>query len=364
MFGIYRLILAILVMVTHIGGVEVYAGLAVWGFFMLSGFLITGVLNRRYSFSKSGLIEFAWSRALRLYPTYWLSLIITWLTFKILPGHVDPLALNESLAMPNTWPDQLAGVFIIGNTFLGLGRPELALSPSAWAIDVEITLYLLAAVWVSKRAINAWRTVVVCMGLFPLCWFAGKWLVRSGHLEIAGQLSYSFIIAALLPFSVGAALWHYRHVFSKIRASRVRLVLAGIMLVGCASFVNQISVTLAYLVSLPILAIVTSMLAGIKTQRRFRQIDSFLGNMSYPVYLIHWTCGLIIVDLFAKIENNGVYQFSESGIILFSIVGFCLVTTITIILSALIAAVFEEPIERHRRTLQTAQSAQARRAAR
>ena len=65
MGGLYRLILALLVLVTHIGRLKYYDGFAVWGFFMLSGFLVSGVLNRSYGFTKDGLVEFGWIRALR-----------------------------------------------------------------------------------------------------------------------------------------------------------------------------------------------------------------------------------------------------------------------------------------------------------
>ena len=57
-------------LVTHIGRLEFYGGFAVWGVFILSGFLIMGVLNQRYGLTKKGLVEFSWSRAIRLYPTY------------------------------------------------------------------------------------------------------------------------------------------------------------------------------------------------------------------------------------------------------------------------------------------------------
>ena len=77
MFGLYRLMLALLVVVTHLGSTEIFGGLAVWAFFMLSGFLITGVLNTRYTFSRQGLIEFGLSRALRLLPN--IGFLMAWL---------------------------------------------------------------------------------------------------------------------------------------------------------------------------------------------------------------------------------------------------------------------------------------------
>ena len=58
MFGYFRLIAALLVLVTHIGGVPFVAGAAVWGFFMLSGFLMTSALNSRYGLDTKGVSYF------------------------------------------------------------------------------------------------------------------------------------------------------------------------------------------------------------------------------------------------------------------------------------------------------------------
>ena len=46
MFGTLRFVFAFMVVVTKYAGIEVIAGIGVWGFFMLSGFLMTLVLNR------------------------------------------------------------------------------------------------------------------------------------------------------------------------------------------------------------------------------------------------------------------------------------------------------------------------------
>ena len=55
MFGLFRLIAALLVLITHIGGVPFVAGAAVWGFFMLSGLLMAGALNFRYGLNAKGV---------------------------------------------------------------------------------------------------------------------------------------------------------------------------------------------------------------------------------------------------------------------------------------------------------------------
>lgn len=349
MFGTYRLILALLVLVTHIGKVEVYGGIAVWGFFMLSGFLITGVLNRRYGFTKMGLVYFAWSRALRLYPAYWLSIALTWVALWMLASQINPLIINNRLAVPSSLHDQLAGFFILGNTFLGLGRAGLSLSPSAWAIDVEMLLYIVSTVWLSRSPGNASRIVISMLLLFVPCWLAGKLLSDMGYSDIANQMTYSFLPAALLPYAIGAWLWHNKKSFSNFLVTKKRLLSGALLLVACASGISRMSITLAYLAALPTLAMITVMLAGAGHMGKCRKLDDFLGLMSYPIYLTHWLCALLVVSFFPVGINSAIYQRNTEGMVIFTALGFGLVTLVTLLLSAGIAIGFEVPFERHRR---------------
>lgn len=351
MFGIYRFILALLVVVTHIGKVEIYGGFAVWGFFMLSGFLITGVLNGRYGFTKAGLVEFAWSRALRLYPIYWLSTLLALLAVLVSTPSINPQTINNALAIPDSLFDQLAGFFIIGNTFLGIGRVKLALSPSVWAIDVEMLLYVVSAVGLSRAPKNSARAIVVCTLLFPLCWLIGKIFMQEGQSEIAQQMTYSFLPAALLPYGIGAWLWFNKKTFQNFKPNKIWLLGCALLLTVCASGFSRISVTVAYLAALPVMALITAMLANLNLKGLKKRIDDLLGHMSYSIYLTHWTCALFVVWIFTPGSEGTIYKLNEKGMVVFTAIGFGLVTLATLLLSFLIAIKFEMPIEKQRRAL-------------
>src|SRR5271155_1366839 len=88
MFGIYRYGLAFCVAISHlwagmIGGPAAYA---VWGFYCLSGYLMTLILNEKYGFSPRGLGRFAAKRALRIYPAYFVVCAGMFLLFYFKPG--------------------------------------------------------------------------------------------------------------------------------------------------------------------------------------------------------------------------------------------------------------------------------------
>ena len=112
-FGLLRLVLAGLVLVDHsfplggfgecpvggwIGGQETLGGLAVGGFFLLSGYLVT----------KSGLtndpLQFLWRRALRIFPAYWAVLLVTAFVLGPVVGFAEKGSLSGYLQGPSAGP--------------------------------------------------------------------------------------------------------------------------------------------------------------------------------------------------------------------------------------------------------------------
>ncbi|MDY0313038.1 MAG: hypothetical protein RBR20_13065, partial [Desulfobacterales bacterium] len=101
MFGTYRLILAVLVALSHIGITIGHLNpgvIAVVGFYLISGYVMTGLLRTHYDrIDKVG--HFYLDRFLRLFPHYAVVAALTFVWFvwtgtrtdylKITPGIVD-----------------------------------------------------------------------------------------------------------------------------------------------------------------------------------------------------------------------------------------------------------------------------------
>ena len=72
MFGVLRTTLALMVMAFHLfAGIAPLGKYAVFGFYVISGYLMTLVMNDTYGHTWSGRYAFALNRLLRLYPQYW-----------------------------------------------------------------------------------------------------------------------------------------------------------------------------------------------------------------------------------------------------------------------------------------------------
>jgi len=348
MFGTFRLVLAMMVVFTHIGRVEIVAGVAVWGFFMLSGFLMTAVLNTKYGFNGTGIGRFALSRATRLYPGYWLSVLLTAIVMHAFAAQVDARLINPVLAVPQTAREIFSNVFILGHTWLGLGRIERALSPSAWAVDVEMLMYICSCLFLARGAATARLTTFVLVAVFPVLWYLSKQLLAQGQPEYSNQVTYSFLPAALLPYAIGSSLWHARDAFKSMHWSR-RPLTGGIAVAGivvCCFLISCFSVTVSYLGSLVFLALLLVNLSQVKAKPAMARIDEFAGWMSYPVYLLHFMCAYIVA---VATRGASSLHFFDGQLIRFTPAGFFAVLCVTLAVSAMFAMLVEAPLERWRR---------------
>ncbi len=346
MFGFYRLAAAIMVVITHIGGIEFVAGIAVWGFFMLSGMLMTAILNMRYGLDAPGVSRFLMGRALRLYPTYWLCLLLTALLLLIANGSTSPEYVNTSFAWPASLREWSGTVFILGQTTFGIGRLEQGLSPSAWAVDVEILMYFCSCLLLARSRWIALAALIFLVILFPVIWGVAHGMVQNGEVTLASQLLYSFLPAALLPYCIGTVMWFWRDWIINKGLSRGWMLVIGVIgLAVSIVWVNPVSVTAAYLFSLPCLAAVISVLMHWRPEGVVKALDVFAGRMSYPMYLMHWACAYAVVVLLP----DGLRWFHLKELrFSFELYGFMSVLALVVLVSALLAWLVEGPVEKFR----------------
>lgn len=347
MFGAFRFVMAIMVVVTHIGGIEIVAGFAVWGFFMLSGFLMAAVLNGKYGFAGDGLLRFALARGIRLMPTYWVSILLTVLAILLFAETLDPRLINNALEMPDSPREIFANVLIVGHTTLGIGRIESALSPSAWAVDIEILMYACSAIFVARREAYARAAMIVTACLYPMLWLWSKQLIAAGDMTLANELIYSFLPAALIPYSIGTYFWFVRDRFPTALSTRTAGIGAIIGLLVSAFGISRISVSAAYILSLPCLLVLVAWLATLKASGVRKGVDDLLGQMSYPIYLSHWLCAYLV----GVVAAGSSLVVLREGVLSFTPAGFFVVLATTLVAALLFAVGLERPVERIRHSM-------------
>ncbi len=227
-----RLALAALVVVGHgavLGGFEQQrwhdlSGMAVNGFFAISGFLIAG------SRVRTSFLSFLWRRALRLYPAFWVALLTT--AFLVAPltarlsgeswiagRAVDYVLHNASLSIhqwgvaylaaglvlsvgivrrrPLPW---LAGVLVAVLVLAVLAHGPLDVTTSRYLNGLRLAGFFLAGMilWAARSSVplSAWLGVPA----LGLALVASRWEVPYGDIVSALPLAYALLwLGAVLP---------------------------------------------------------------------------------------------------------------------------------------------------------------------
>lgn len=296
MFGTYRFILALMVVNGHLFRPWYPAGFAVYSFFILSGYLMTLIMNRRYGYNIRGFSLYALNRFLRIYPPYFTGLLISVLILLFVPAE-DIQAVDSHIQWPSTFGEWTKNLLIFG-----LDRNESCrMVPQAWALHIELAYYAAIGLFLgrSRRVATAWL-------IFSCLWTA--WMFWSGRS--AFYWWYGFLPSASIPFSLGSCLYHYREGIQRVlvRFNWPR-ALTATLVVSCLPLAlpwDSHSSSLFDHGKLPFflnMAVSAALIAVLmnpprRTFTRFREIDSFFGDLSYPVYLFHWQAAVLAAYLF------------------------------------------------------------------
>lgn len=336
MFGAFRTYLALIVMTGHLFGPPGLGRFAVFTFYVISGYLMTTIMHETYGFTIGGRLKFTYNRILRLYPLYWVAVACS-ITLILIAGQDLLLSYHNSIYMPTSLGETISNITTIFiSWYPNSMQPRLV--PPTWALTVEITWYALICLGLSKniRIVIAWFNLSVLYHLGTLI-FGLSWQAR-----------YYPIAAASLPFSIGAIIYFwYRNdnLLTNLLRKKHNILLSLLNLnlivtFGLGYLLNEKPVILQFgfymnlvFVSLYIYALLVN-----KTGMPFvkRRLDSFLGNFSYPIYLLHWQVG---IGVSCFLFEQPFYGFSIAGLAMLLVSIICV-----FMLSFLLIKLVDEPI--------------------
>ncbi len=333
MFGTYRTILALMVAVGHLFGPFQLGTYAVFGFYALSGYLMTTIMHCSYGYSADGRLRFGLNRFLRIFPSYWVAAAMT-LACIALIGSIPVKTYHPALFTPET------ATQIAQNLFLLLDyKTEPRLVPPTWALSVELFFYGLICLGLSRTRTRT------------LLWL-GAGLVYTGYILLENmdwKLRYFTIAAASLPFSLGSYLYF---LIDNRRIQRLFMTkfLCPILLTGLifANFIGSFIVQrftdipqvfgLGFYLNLAlVLLLILSLAMGNVYPFVTRRWDSEIGRLSYPIYLIHWQTGLIVSFFYGGRPYHGI---SVDGFL-----NLALSLPIIVLLASLMVNLIDKPIE-------------------
>jgi peptidoglycan/LPS O-acetylase OafA/YrhL len=279
-FGTWRLFLALCVAFSHLwtnmmGGPAAYA---VWAFFVLSGFLMTHVLQHKYGFTPQGLRAYAYNRFLRIFPAFWVAtavgaLVILWLERR----GMNPRLLNAAFGLPRNREEW---AFLV--TLLPVFPRTNAPIPVANALSVEVGFYLLMPLLAAHRS-SAWFALIF-----------GVLINTNFGFDVSTFVDrYSLFLPAAPAFAAGSLVCHYRPRLGRLEApawSVTAWLLHTVIWFLWPYWPWTYGLYTATLLS----AWVVLSLSGIRSSTA----DSVAGELSYPYYLLHTSVGGALLPWF------------------------------------------------------------------
>lgn len=265
-----------------------YGYLGVHLFFIISGFVIF------FSVQKANPIGFVISRMVRLYPAYWFCLSITFLVILFW----DPVhSHNFKVYLINL--TMLQGFFGIAN-----------IDGSYWSLGIEISFYLLMFFLIVFQQIKNSLFIFGCWILLTLVLTFKH--IKYLHLFVVPEYS-SFFIAGAVFYLIRrdqlclnkAALITACYFLSLFHTIRPLFIepnynshVSGWMCFFCVTFFYALFI----LLSLQKISVSNS------------KVYALLGDITFPLYLIHQKVGIILFD---KLQNY-VNQYLSLFLVIFS----------------------------------------------
>jgi peptidoglycan/LPS O-acetylase OafA/YrhL len=308
--GILRILLAISVVLAHsssIFGFSIVGGqIAVQAFYIISGFYMTLILNEKYIGVNNSYKLFISNRFLRLYPIYWVILFLTILYSVAISIYSKGNNLGNFSVYYDNFENMNFGSFIFllfTNLFLFLQDVVMFLGldtttghlfftsnfrettpqlhtflfiPQAWTIGVEIAFYLIAPFLVKRKLKIIIYLIMLSLILRTVLYF---------HFELKNDpWTYRFFPTELVFFLLGIVSYHIYKKMQTIEVKNTFLKLIWIGILGFTlvySFLPISAKSYLYLttffMSLPFVFILT----------KNWKIDSYIGELSYPIYISH-----------------------------------------------------------------------------
>lgn len=319
-----RAFAVMLVLYAHFWNEGTVAGTdGVYLFFVLSGYLITGVLLRARG-SATALRRFYLRRTLRIFPIYYLTLALAWL---INLGGIRRSILWHLCYLSNIW----------------FARQKSWADPwpadHLWTLSVEEQFYLLWPLLILYAPRRALRPAVWCIIFACICL-----QLSQGSFRVS-EFAHLYTVSSLDKLGAGAllAFWESRGGFPGWLTRAGWAACAGLIAIHfcpaawSGAWRDVLREELVVVVAAALIAAASTGISGPAGAVLNSRVIRYVGRISYGIYLFHDFIFGVAQRVFVRLGHTPLTPGPEA---------FLLLSTITIAAAALSWQLIEMPFNR------------------
>lgn len=259
--------------------------LAVYFFFMLSGFVIASSYENRlrtgFSIAKFGIL-----RVIRLYPL----VILGAFTAGSLLWTLNPTPPDAMQVIKGTVLAALCAPYF-GSSF---GMRSFPINPPEWSLFFEIIGYAFFALVIPRlRNAHLFAMCALCVAGFTMV--TAQYAVDDAPFRMR-------IFGSLGSFLVG--VWLFRYWSQRPAAVRpIPIPVLGIALIGLCALPNAVPPLLDVMIIFTVFPAI--ILSAAACRRKSSPVVKTLGDLSYPVYILHWGMVQAVADTILPVIGRG-----------------------------------------------------------
>ncbi|HHF0148660.1 TPA: acyltransferase family protein [Haemophilus influenzae] len=310
-------------------------------FFVISGFLITGIIITEIQQNSFSLKQFYTRRIKRIYPAFITVMALVSFIASVIFIYNDFNKLRKTIEL---------AIAFLSNFYLGLTQGYFDLSANEnpvlhiWSLAVEEQYYLIFPL-ILILAYKKFREIKVLFIITLILFFillATSFVSANFYKEVLHQPNIYYLSNLRFPeLLVGSLLAIYHNLSNKVQLSKqisnILAILSTLLLFSCLFLMNN---DIAYIpgVTLILPCIFTALIIHTTSQNNIVKLCLsnkaivFIGKISYSLYLYHW-----IFIAFAY-YITGEKQINNQSI--------AIVIVLTIIFSVLSYYLIEQPIRK------------------
>lgn len=274
-------------------------------FFVISGFVIA--MSAQGLSGLSGALRFALARALRILPALWISGLVSFVALWLVGD--NPISLLDRFL-------RSAILSPIGPYIDGV----------VWSLVVEAVFYMLVAGLILKGPRIPLYPVALCLGGISCLYLSGYILMviidNTGWISILDRFPFKvFLLRHGVFFAVGMLIFDRIALQKAGLTGKISVLSTSAIVLFCGFGLGEIWIGMRGVDLTATVAAIMTFLAGlIALQLSLRSyavpvfpgLYRYLGNMSYTIYLNHYTTGMVIVYVLAETSLTGLALFIAS----------------------------------------------------